>query len=72
MYKKCSGSRHIDQIRQHMLAQGGIGMNEMQRRAIEYQMKCGILKALRRAGRVSERQYHAAMETLQAQRGAAA
>ena len=38
-------------------------MNEMQRRAIEYQMKCGILKALRRAGRVSERQYHAAMET---------
>ncbi len=55
-----------------MLAQGGIGMNEMQRRAIEYQMKCGILKALRRAGRVSERQYHAAMETLQAQRGAAA
>ena len=38
-------------------------MNEMQRRAIEYQMKCGILKALRRAGRVSE--------TMQAQRGAA-
>lgn len=47
-------------------------MNTRERQELEYQMKCGILKALRQDGRLSEQQYHAAMDALRERTEAAA